>query len=154
MRKFFLAFLAFLIFFIFPETTFAKNYFFPKVSGEYLINADGTIDVLEHRTYSFDGSFSWADINIPLRVLRQGYTYNVNLTNFKITEDGLPVSIIQRNDLQGDKYYARWSYSAYNETRIFDISYRLTGALGGGVDYDEFYWQVIGDGWDKRTEIA
>ena len=153
MKKFLLATLPIFIFLIFPDTIWAKDYHFPKVEGRYQIQSDGSVEVLEHRTYSFDGSFSWADIYIPLKITRKGYSYDAQIADFRISENGKPVTFSSSIDQNG-KFYARWTYSAYSETRTFDISYRLFNALSGGQDFDEFYWQVIGDKWDKRTERA
>ena len=152
MLKKFIFVLSLLFFsFFFLGNAFAKDYYFPKVKAQYKINADGRINVVEQRTYKFSGSFSWADLYIPLKVSRLGNTYNVQITNFRISENGKPVNFSSSVDQNG-KFYARWSYSAYNENRTFDISYSLLGALSSGQDFDEFYWQVIGDNWIKKTE--
>ena len=71
-----------------PKSALAKDYFFPKVEGTYTIGRDGTVSVVENRTYSFDGSFSWADIKIPLTVEREGYKYNASIENFEVLENG------------------------------------------------------------------
>ena len=78
--------------------------------------------------------------------------YTASLSNFQVTENGKALLL---SELSHSKtFHARWDYSAFNQTKIFDISYTLTGAVGGGQNFDEFYWQVIGNGWDKRTEQA
>ena len=154
MKKSFLAVFLFFIFFLFfPNSILAKDYYFPKVEGQYQIQSDGSVGVLERRTYEFSGSFSWADIFIPLKISRKGYSYNAQIINFMVSENGKGVNLVE-NGPQGDKYYAKWTYSAFNQTRTFDISYTLYGAMGQGEDYTEFYWQVIGDQWDKRTQNA
>src|SRR3990167_5750678 len=84
MKKFLLATLPIFIFLIFPDTIWAKDYHFPKVEGRYQIQSDGSVEVLEHRTYSFDGSFSWADIYIPLKITRKGYSYDAQIADFMI----------------------------------------------------------------------
>jgi len=127
---------------IFPKQTYAKDYYFPKVSAVYTINNDGSIGVVEHRTYNFDGSFSFAYIDIPLIVDRKGYGYTASLSNFQVTENGKALLL---SELSHSKtFHARWDYSAFNQTKIFDISYTLTGAVGGGQNFDEFYWQWLG----------
>ncbi len=153
MRRF-LIFIVFLFtaFFVLPKNSFAKDYYFPKVSGTYNINADGSVDVVEMRTYNFDGSFSYAYIDIPLVIKRKGYSYNSRVTNFLVTENGNPLKITEQT--RGDYFHARWIYAAFNDQRTFTFSYKLTNALGGGANFDEFYWQVIGDKWDKQTTNA
>jgi uncharacterized membrane protein len=151
-RKFLLFIFITFVFLICAENAYAKDYYFPKVNASYTINANGSIDVVEQRTYSFDGSFSFAYIDIPLSVSRKGYSYSANLTDFRVTEKEKPLVISEQSG--GDTFHARWTYSALNETKTFTFYYTLSGALGGGVDFDEFYWQVIGSAWDKRTEQA
>lgn len=152
MRKFLGLLIFTLIFLVSVKSVFAKDYYFPRVEATYNINADGSIDVVEKRTYSFDGSFSWADLKSSLTVDRKGYRYDASIKNFKILENDQV--IYSGVDQKGGTYYAKWDYSAFNQTRKFDISYTLADATGGGVDFDEFYWQVIGDSWEKRTENA
>src|SRR3989344_1496409 len=153
LRKFIFT-LSFLFFsFFFSRDAFSKDYYFPIVKAIYSINQDGSINVAEERTYAFTGSFSWADIYIPLKVSRKGDKYNVRITNFRISENGKPVNFSSSVDQNG-KFYARWTYSAYNETRTFDLSYTLVDVLSSGQDFVEFYWQVIGDQWEKRTDQA
>ena len=153
MRRFLILIIfLFAAFFVLPKNSFAKDYYFPKVSGAYNINADGSINVVEMRTYRFDGSFSYAYIDIPQVISRKGYIYNSKITNFLVTENGKPLTITEQTS--GEYFHARWSYSAFNEQRTFTFSYKLLNALWGGADFDEFYWQVIGDKWDKRTTNA
>ena len=139
-------------FLILPKSAFAKDYYFPKVEAKYNINSDGSVNVLEKRTYFFDGSFSWADIKIPLKVIRKGYTYKSTIKNFKVSENGKELYYAPNSI--GDTFDAKWNYSAINEQRTFVFSYTLENAIGGGTDFSELYWQVIGDSWDKRIGQA
>jgi len=121
-RKLFLFIIFFLLpFYLFPKTSQAKDYYFPNVKAEYTINQDGSIDVLESRTYKFDGSFSWADITIPLAVTRKGYDYKTSIKNFRVVEAGK--NIPTTSNLQDGNFYAKWTYTALDETRTFDLSY-------------------------------
>ena len=150
MKKF-VGLLIFILFFLLgPKTVLAKDYYFPKVEGNYSLNKDGSVNVLERRTYSFDGDFSWAEIKIPLTVSKKGYKYSARIEDFQVSE---AENILYKGTNQtGGVFTARWTYSAYNENRTFDISYKLKNAIGGGKDFSEFYWQIIGDEWEKRTD--
>src|SRR4030067_1188393 len=76
-----------------PKICLAKDYYFPKITSTYNIDVNGYINVLEQRTYSFSGSFSWADIYIPLKVERKGNIYDIKIQNFNVTEDDKPVNL-------------------------------------------------------------
>src|SRR3990167_4973825 len=78
MKKFILLlFLA--LFFFLPSRVFAKDYSIPSADFEVRINPDGSVNITETRTYSFDGSFSWADEWI---ILKKDY----KISNFEVWE--------------------------------------------------------------------
>lgn len=154
------AFLGFLLFslslLISPSDVAAKDYYFPQVKIQIDINPDSSFEVLERRTYSFSGSFSWAKLWIPTRVNRQGNIYDVEIFDFDVYEEtmlGYLTPLRFSTALENGKFNARWEYQAYNETKTFVFSYH---ARGEGVkkytDIAEFYWQVIGDGWEKPSQ--
>ncbi|MBP9759716.1 DUF2207 domain-containing protein, partial [Candidatus Dojkabacteria bacterium] len=139
MKKIFIL-LTFLLFFFYPSTDiYAKDYSIKSVDFEVRINKNGSATVTEKRTYNFDGSFTWADEWIPLK----GYTIkNVKL----IGADNFTSSI------QNDKLYIKWYYSAVNEIKTFTLNYTIENAVTNHNDISEFYWQLIGDEWEKTTE--
>lgn len=48
----------------------AKSYEIPTIRVEVSIYADGTVKITEHLTYIFDGSYSWAEYELP----KQGFS--------------------------------------------------------------------------------
>ena len=54
----------------------------------------------------------------------------------------------------GDRFEAKWFYSASNEKRTFRLRYRVRGAVFSYPDITEIYWQAIGGGWEKPTRNA
>ena len=48
-------------FLLFPSSVQAKDYSIKSADINVQINGDGTADVNESRTYSFNGNYSWAD---------------------------------------------------------------------------------------------
>ena len=145
-------FCSFLLLFIFPfsASVLAKDYHFPSVKISAQINDDGSVDVVENRTYSFDGSFSWATMWIPERVTRQGKTYQAKITNFNVREGRK--SLLVTTSHEDNLFKARWTYSALNEQKTFTISYRILNAVTEYPDVAEFYWQLIGGEWEKPTD--
>jgi uncharacterized membrane protein len=131
----------------------SKNFYFPEVRIKVQIDKDGSFTVDEYRTYEFQGRFSWAKLWIPLRIDRQGSRYDASLLDFSITdEQGLPLRT-EVGQAKG-RFEAKWYYSARDERRTFHIHYRVRGGIISYPDVSEFYWQVIGEGWDKPTHNA
>jgi hypothetical protein len=61
--------LAILILVWLPATALASDYQIPGIEIEVEISEDGTLSVNEHRTYVFDGAFSWADYRLREQAL-------------------------------------------------------------------------------------
>ena len=68
-------FFVLLLFIFFPKPAFAKDYSINSADIKVNINADGSANITERRTYSFDGSFSWADEWINLTPKCEGCNY-------------------------------------------------------------------------------
>ena len=102
------------------------------------------------RTYAFQGSFSWAQLWIPLQVTRDGRKYDITVENFRILdEDGTPLRTeINRSSRRME---VKWHYSAADEERTFHIGYTVKNGIASYPEVTELYWQVIGDGWDRPT---
>ena len=60
-----IACVAVLSLFVAPAPALAKSYSMPEVSIEATVNADGSLHVVEQRTFDFDGSFTcvWWEFN-------------------------------------------------------------------------------------------
>lgn len=144
----------FIFLFIFINSTRVqaepKDYYFPEVKIEINIAGDGSFAFDEYRTYEFQGSFSWANLWIPLRVSRQGYEYNIFVEDFKILDErGFPLR--KETFRSRDRLEAKWYYQASNERRTFHIHYRVRSGIFSYPDVSELYWQVVGQDWDKPT---
>lgn len=129
----------------------AKEYGIPQIRAEYSIASDGTVTITEHRTYNFDGSFSWADYRLPLT----GFTA---IENIRVSEDG--ESYINENSEQpgtftvskGDnRVVIQWFFDADDESRTYTLRYELTGALVSGNKWAEFFWTFMGNDRPKPT---
>lgn len=120
------------------ETVSAKSYSYQYIKMSLNFEKDGTIIVSQERVYDFDGSFSWAFLDIKkkgaddvdfieIRDLDTNDSYS-----FDIEEDSTHVK-------------ATWYYKAHNQVRRFLIVYKIKNAVKRYDDVAEFYWKVIED---------
>lgn len=148
-----LLFLLFLFFgFVYSSTLLAKSYTLPVIKVEVDILSNGEVRITEHRTYRFEGSYSWADYKLPVSGFKR-------IKNIQVGEDGrayLNVNKeepgtfeVQRSDGQ---IRIKWFFNAEDELRTFTVSYELAGALVFGPDWSEFFWNYISDNRPKDTD--
>jgi uncharacterized membrane protein len=130
-----------------------KNYYFPEVKIEIRIAVDGSFTVEEERTFEYRGRFSWASMWLPTRYDRGPLSYRVAIEDFDVLDAG-GGSLRTEVSTPGDRFEAKWFYSAANERRTFRIRYRVRGAVFSYPDITEIYWQAIGGGWEKPTRNA
>lgn len=154
MRSFnFYACLFLLMGIIFPHSDIsAKDYSIPEIQVDVQINADGTVTITEHRTYVYDGSFTWANYHLP----KSGYS---TIRNISVSENGESYNnlnteepgsfLVEESD---EAYNIVWHYRAEDETRTYSISYTLENALVTGPEWSEFYWTYAASGREKSTE--
>lgn len=130
----------------------AKDYTIPKLQVEVQINEDGSLRITEHRTYIFDGSYSWANYMVPktgfsafkdIQISENGE----NFTNLNSEEPGT-FSVEESSDA----FNVKWFFEAADEERTFSISYTIQGALTIGPDWSQFFWNYVGAGREKSTE--
>ncbi len=131
----------------------AKNYYFPDVKIEIRIAADGSFTVEEERTFQFQGRFSWGSMWLPTRYDRGSLSYRVAIEDFSVL-DASGGALRTEVSTPGDRFEAKWFYSAVNERRTFRIRYHVRGAIFSYPDITEIYWQAIGGGWEKPTQNA
>lgn len=132
--------------------TSAKSYEIPEIRVEVTVNSDGTVQITEHLTYVFDGSFSWGEYELP----KKGYSA---ITDIQVWEDGQ--SYINENSEKpgtfsvaenDDAIRLQWHYNAEDERRTFTISYTLEGALTVGPEWSQFFWNYVSENRDKFTK--
>ncbi|MFO7732814.1 MAG: DUF2207 domain-containing protein, partial [Candidatus Aminicenantes bacterium] len=126
----------------------AKDYYFPEVRIAISVERDGTFLVDEHRTFEFEGDFSFAFLTVPLRTERRGYRTEVSISGFEV-RDERGNALRTETGIESGRFRARWYYSARNERRTFHIRYRVHGGITSYPDVSELYWQAVGDEWDK-----
>lgn len=144
-----------LLFFLFAfqtNTAMAKDYTIPELLIEVKINEDGSLRITEHRTYVFDGSYSWANYMIP----KSGFSA---LENIQISENGENFTNLNSEEPQtflveesSDAFNVKWFFEANDEERTFSISYTIQGALTIGPEWSQFFWNYVGSDREKSTE--
>jgi len=130
-----------------PVGAASRSYYFPRVLIEAEIHPDGSITVVEERTFHFDGSFRGAWEYIYLK-------NNASIRDVLVGEAGIPYrqeapgratspasftwrSIPATSTLTG-------ALKAANEERTFTISYTVDNAVLVHEDVAELYYQFIG----------
>jgi uncharacterized membrane protein len=132
-----------------PDAFAAKSYSITGVSIDAQLNPDGSMDVVESRTFRFSGSFRFV-----FRTLSpQG---RITFEDFKISEGG---EFYELSDLERPGTYriiktsgqieVRWFFDAQNESRTFDFHYRVMNAVTRYEDAAVLYYQFISGEWDR-----
>ena len=121
----------------------------PEINVDVNIQESGTVSIEESRTYSYNGSFSWADYRLP----KKGFT---EIRNIRVSE-GNTDYINENSEEPGtfsvsesdDLVVIKWHYDAADEIRTYTIHYELEGAISIGPEYSEFFWTFFGEGRSK-----
>lgn len=128
----------FSLYLLLPLLATAKSYYYPEISTDVILRADGSARIVQERTYEFDGRFSWADLD-----LRKLGAADIRLNRLAMaTASGwqeLAPEVVDSDR----SLYLRWGYSAEDEQRTFLIDYTVVGAVRRYEDVAEFYWKVI-----------
>ena len=134
------------------QSTLAKDYTIPVIRVEVTVHPDGSVRIIEHRTYVFDDDFSWADYRLPTK----GFT---SIENIMVSENGR--NYLNKNseaagtflvNRDSDEVQIKWFYNAENEERTFTIAYTLKGAIVSGPEWAEFFWNYISADREKDTD--
>jgi uncharacterized membrane protein YgcG len=121
---------------------FTKSYSFPEVRVDATVLPDGSLRLVEHRTFDFDGDFSFAFFTIawPFEQIR----------DFEVSENGRPLPVDEEAEFT--QFKATWHFDAQDERRTFRISYRALCAVDVWEDTAHLLWQFVGTGWTEPTD--
>jgi uncharacterized membrane protein len=141
-----------LLILLLPLLIFGKSYFYPEIRTNIYFASDGNARVIQERTYNFDGSFSWAFVDLK----KQG-AENIILNQLSEKTD-IGWKQLQPTELNNSpkSLYIRWEYSAKDETKTFLLDYTIIAGVKRYADVAEFYWKVIEDEHEKisKNEIT
>ncbi len=120
------------------QACMAKSYDYDMIGTNISLYENGTALVMQERAYDFDGSFSFAYLDI----FKSGAS-DVSFISIVDLDTNQEVAY----ELEEDSSHAKatWYYSASDEVKRFLITYRIDGAVKRYQDVAEFYWKVIED---------
>lgn len=132
-----------------------RSYRFAEVAIEAELRTDGSLAVVEQRTFAYDGTYRGAFYELPLdgdqRVEQFSLSDSTGVTYRAASGGEAPGTYVDESD--GD-FSVTWYYAtpATDEQRTFTLSYVVRGAGQRHADSAELYWQWIGTGWDVPTD--
>lgn len=129
----------------------AKDWSIEHLATKAVVLPDGTIEFREIRTYKFDGRYTRADIEIRKRGFDRLY-------DIQLFEDGVPMLESDSKDPGTFRIRDRrrrvtieWRYVAEDEEKVFELRYKVAGAVVKGPEHSELFWTYIGNKWDRST---
>jgi len=134
-----------------PLLLAAKSYWYPEISTVVRLYENGDARIRQRRTYYFDGSFSWAFVDLSTRG-SEGIEFNHLLES----RDGEWADAELLELREGDaSLYVKWGYSASYEEKEFLLDYTVKGAVNRYDDVAEFYWKIVEDEHEpvERLEV-
>ena len=121
----------------------SKSYDFPRVRIDATVTPDGSLLLVERRTFEFRGRFSNAEFAIDWpRDLIEGLT---------VSEAGEPVPARVVGDETSTT--ATWHYTARSERRTWTISYEAECAVRTYRDAAHLLWRFVGR-WGVPTDLV
>ena len=137
-----------------PMLLFADDYTIARVAVDATINRDGTVRYVEHRTYQYDGDFTWANYALP----KSGFT---EMTDIRVSDQSQQYTHENSEDphtfqvtTNENEINIKWFYRAEDETKTFTIEYTLHDALAVGPEWSQFQSTYISNKWKKTTRAA
>jgi uncharacterized membrane protein len=127
----------------------AKTYSLEGMRIDAFVEPDGSMRVSELVTYDFDGEFSYAYRDIPLKTGEELVGVGVGEAGirYQLSDGGAPRTFSM--SARRDGVRITWHYAARNEERTFEISYTLTGLVRRYPDTAEIYYKFVGEEWDR-----
>ena len=129
----------------------AREYHITSLDITAELASDGSMQVLEEREFSFEGSFSEVFRTFPL-------DGQASFADFQVSVDGVeyPITDTQEPgtamlDPQDDYQELRIFVDAEDTSKVFGISFRVTGALERYEDAALLYYQLISAEWAVPT---
>ena len=142
-----------------PARAYADDYSIDRVDIDATVAADGSLTVLEQRTFDFDGSFHGVYWKIPTGSF-DGQTVETTIESVGEMIDGEYVAFDEA--YQGDDHtYQLRDYGSYLEVKLYSaheyeqatfvISYTDTNLAARYDDVSSLYWKFVSDGWDVES---
>ena len=128
-----------------------KSYRIDSLEIEATAQSDGSLTVIEERTYDFNGRFKFAYRTFS----RAG---GIDYADFSVSENGqwyVPDNSESPGTFMisesGDEIEVRWFYEARNETRTFTIAYLVENLIHRHPDAAVLYYRFLGSDFNEPS---
>jgi uncharacterized membrane protein len=144
----------FLAFVSLPDVYAAKSYRITNVSIDAQLQTNGSMDVVESRTFEFSGSFSFVFRTLGPQgsITFQDFKVSENGKFYELSDSGRPGTY--RVTRPSGQIEVRWFFDAKNESRTFDFHYRVLNAVARYEDVAVLYYQFISGDWDRVSQTV
>ena len=131
-----------------PAAT-AKSFVFTRVAIDAAVGTDGSLRIIEARTYAFNGDFTWASYRLPLEPHHRVEEILVSDERGAYSLSGARSPGTYEFRRSNTAVEIRWQFRASNESKTFTIAYVVRNVVIAYSDVAELYWKFIGTGWDR-----
>lgn len=142
-----------------PLAALAKSYEMTEVRIEATVRPDGDVEVVEYRTFDFDGSFSSVHWDVPVansqgvEVLGAGEAQGAaGATSDYSLRSGASQAGTYSVDNQGDEVVTTLKFSKEDESATFWVRYVVQGGAKAWADTGDVTWQAVGPGWEEPSK--
>ena len=133
-----------------PTAALARDYDVVAVDIDATLEADGSLAVVERRTYDFDGSFNGIYWDLH-EGSHQGRDIEAELESVRVV--GATENVFEESDSEGSGTYTLTDEEDYQRLKLmwpvadesvtFEVSYRLSNLATRWTDCAELYWQYV-----------
>lgn len=153
-------------FFSVPTAALARDLSIDRVNIDATVQKDGTMHVVETRTFYFKGSFNGVYWNLPVGSNKyNGQNVEITITSVTVQDSTGTRQIYSKGSTEtganSDEYYVPTKssdmlnlkiYSAHDdESARITIEYDITNVVTSWTDTAELYWKFVSDGWDSES---
>jgi uncharacterized membrane protein len=124
-----------------PAAASARSFSIDRFDVDATVTPDGSMDVVEHLTYTFDGVYNTGEREIP-----DGGGYDI--VGMQASENGEPAEIIDPNPSS-----FKWSLDGASGTHTYDLTYTVEGAVDVYTDVGELYWKFVGTDFPDVAKV-
>jgi uncharacterized membrane protein len=151
-RTFLVLICALLMFVWIPNLSAAKSYRITGVSIDAQLQTDGSMDIIESRTFKFSGSFSFVFRTLGTQgpVTFQDFRVSEKGKFYTLSDSGRPGTY--RVTRPSGQIEVRWFFDAKDESRTFDFHYRVLNAVTRYEDAAVLYYQFISKEFDRVSQ--
>lgn len=154
MKKLFFLILLFLLFFSKPQVSFAEV--IHSFNTNIVAHKNGEMSITETINYDFEDVYRHGIYRyIPL-YSRVGDLYRViNVKDINILRDERREKFTVSKTKEQIYFKIGDADKTINGTHVYKISYTVENGIGSNFkDYDEIYWNIIGNNWQVQIEKA